>query len=368
MQSGHIKSLKLFTVSLLGFILFNCGGLQNSKNFVFEQIERKPLIIKATLAYQTGNFAEAGMYYEKLLNSNQDDAIIAYNLACCYARQSDVDKAAFFLTYAFTKGFRRLDVFENDTDFDSVREHPIFKEASAGIYQRFKSIGTKDYVEAPSMLPYRIRFPENYDASRSYPLLIGMHGMGGNSDGFVAQYDKLENPQIIYVTPEAPYLLSMNVGPQWHMRAWSLTNVGKQAKLSADKLVSDYILQAIDKISLEYKISNVYLMGFSEGAVYAYTVGIQNPDKIEGVIGFSGYLMSVEGDKSILTQQDIEEGQDVRLFIAHGIDDAAIDVETARALKAMFEEQGYDLTYREFNGRHNIKANIFNDAVSWMQL
>ena len=192
--------------------------------------------------------------------------------------------------------------------------------------------------------------------------------MGGNSEGFISHYDKLENPQVIYVTPEGQYPLSMHVVPQWHRRSWSITDVGKKAWKSGDMMVSDYILKTVKKVSAEYKVSDVYLMGFSQGAVYAYTIGLQNPDKIKGVIGFSGYLMDLEGDKSILSQQDIESGKELRLYIAHGIDDAAIEVETARKLKTMFEAQGFDLTYTEFEGRHGIKADVFNDAVQWMQL
>jgi len=368
MQSGAIKSLKFFTVTILGVILFSCSGLPNGKAIVFEQIERGSLLKKATQAYQTGNFAEAEKYYKKLLNSNQDDAIVAYNLACCYALQGDASNAAKFVTYAFNNGFRGLDIFFKDKDFDPVRDDAEFQEAVKQIEQRFHSIGNLDYVEASSLQPYRIRFPQDYDASKSYPLLIGMHGMGGNAEGFIRQYDLLENPEVIFVAPEGQYPLSMHVGPQWYRRSWSITAVGKKAWLSSDKMVCDYILDTIKKVSTEYKITDVYLMGFSQGAVYAYTIGLQNPGKIKGVIGFSGYVMNTEEGHSILTQKDIETGKDVRLYIAHGIDDAAIKVETARKLKAMFESQGYDLTYTEFEGHHGVKADVFNDAVKWMQL
>ncbi|MCF7826613.1 MAG: dienelactone hydrolase family protein [Candidatus Marinimicrobia bacterium] len=368
MQSGATKSLKIFTVTLLGFILINCSGLQKGKAIVFEQIDRGSLVKKATQAYQAGNFAEAGKYYKKLLNSNQDDAIVAYNLACCYALQGDASHAAKFVTHAFDNGFRGLDILSKDKDFDPVRNNTEFQQAVKKIEERFRSIGNLDYVEASSLQPYRIRFPQDYDASKSYPLLIGMHGMGGNAEGFVSQYDLLENPQVIFVAPEGQYPLSMHVGPQWHRRSWSLTAVGKKAWQSSDKMVCDYVLNTIKKVSAEYKVSDVYLMGFSQGAVYAYTIGLQNPEAIKGVIGFSGYLMDTEAGQSILTQQDIETGKNLRLYIAHGIDDAAIKVETARQLKAMFEAQGYDLTYTEFEGHHGVKADIFNDAVKWMQL
>ena len=78
--------------------------------------------------------------------------------------------------------------------------------------------------------------------------------------------------------------------------------------------------------------------------------------------------MDVNDETSSLTKGDIEKGKDLRLYIAHGVDDAAIKIEKAREIKTLFESQGYDLTYTEFDGHHGVKADIFNDAVRWMQL
>ncbi|NQT64320.1 MAG: dienelactone hydrolase family protein [Candidatus Marinimicrobia bacterium] len=368
MKRNRQNLTQLFIIVLLGSLILGCSGIQQGKDLAFKTVNRGQLLTDAAKAYRAGDFAEAGKYYKKILVHNQDDAIVAYNLACCYALQGDASNASIFVTHAFQNGFRGLEIFIKDTDFDLVREDPEFQKTTIDIKKRFHSIGTRDYVEASSMLPYRMRLPKDYDASKSYPLLIGMHGMGGNSEGFISQYDKLVDPQIIYVAPEGQYPLSMHMGAQWHRRKWSINDIGKKAWNASDNMVSDYILKTIKKVSGEYKISDVYIMGFSEGAVYAYTIGLKNPDKIKGVIGFSGYLMDTEGDKSILTQQDIETGKDVRLYMAHGVDDAAIKVETARELKKMFESKGFDLTYTEFEGRHGIKADVFNDAVQWMQL
>lgn len=365
-------SIQLISISLVGCVLMSCGSIQKGHDLVFKEVNRAQLLTDAAKAYRAGNYVEAGKYYEDVLIHNQDDAIVAYNLACCYALEGNAEKASKFLTMAFQNGFRGLDIFYKDKDFDSVRKDPEFKMAVKmavkDIEKRFESIGKMDFVEAPALQPYRIRLPHDYDASKSYPLLIGMHGMGGNSEGFVSQYDKLEDPQVIYVAPEGQYPLSMHVGPQWYRRSWAMTTAGKEALKAGDKMVSEYILKTIKQVSKDHKVSDVYLMGFSQGAVYAYTIGLQNPETIRGVIGFSGYVMDTDSEHSILSKADIEKGKDLRLYIAHGIDDAAIKVEKARELKAMFEAKGYDLTYIEFEGRHGIQAEIFNDAVKWMQL
>ncbi len=362
----HIS--QIFIITLLGSMILGCSSIQEGKSLVFKEVNRAKLLNDAARAYNAGDFAEAAKHYNKILVHNQDDAIVAYNLACCYALQGNAEQAARFVTYAFQNGFRGLEIFNKDKDFDLVRNDPEFKNVTKDIKKRFKSIGTRNYVEATSMLPYRIRFPKDYDDSKSYPFLVGMHGMGGNSEGFISQYDKLVDPQIIYVAPEGQYPLSKHIGAKWHRRKWSINDIGKDAWNASDLMVADYIMKTINKVSGDFKISNVYLMGFSEGAVYACTIGLKNPDKIEGVIGFSGYLMDIDGDNSILAQEDIDSGKDVRLYIAHGVDDAAIKVETARELKQMFESKGFDLTYTEFEGRHGIKADVFNDAVKWMQL
>lgn len=38
-----------------------------------------------------------------------------------------------------------------------------------------------------------------------------MHGISGNADGFIALYDMLDDPQLIYVTPEGKYPFSINI-------------------------------------------------------------------------------------------------------------------------------------------------------------
>ncbi len=368
MQSVHAKFVKISILVLMGSILFSCGGLKNGKDIVFRQIDRGQELREAFVAYQEQNYELAAKHYASVLTHNQDDAVVAYNLACCYALQGDAENAARFVTHAFANGFRNLEIFKKDTDFDPVRDDPKFKGVEQEIFNNFKSIGSLKYVKATSYLPYRIRYPHDYEKSESYPLLIGLHGNGGNADGFVSLYDQLDDPQIIYATPEGQYPLSMNIGPQWHTRTWAIPRVDKKGWKSADTLVAEHVLNTIADIKATHKISDVYLMGFSQGAVYAYTIGMQNSDEIEGVIGFSGYLMEVDGKHSILSKSDLDQGKELRLYIAHGIDDAAITVEEARKLKASFEALGFDLTYEEFEGRHGVKADIFNKAVTWMQL
>lgn len=366
MQDRFRYLTRVATFMLGSILLLTCSNRPLSNNSEYKEVDVLQLRRQASQAYRDKDYKLAVEYYEQALLHNQDNAIIAYNLACTYALLNDAGKATAFVTQAFMSGFRDINAFQQDPDFNLVRENPGFKKTVQEIEERFKSIGTLQYVEAPSLLPYRIRFPEDYDASKAYPLLIGMHGISGNADGFVGQYDMLDNPQVIFVTPEGQYPFSINIGPQWHSRSWALQGGDESLWLKADPLVSEYILNTIEKASGDHKISGVYLLGFSQGAVYAYTIGLQHSDKINGVIGFSGYLMDLDKSNSILSKSDIIEGKSLRIFIAHGTQDGAINIETGRNLFSMFKQNGYDVKFHEFEGRHQITPEIFNRAVEWI--
>ena len=60
-----------------------------------------------------------------------------------------------------------------------VLVHTILPAQETG-YQK------KRYLQDGDTLPYRLLLPKNYDASRSYPLILFLHGSGerGNDNDF----------------------------------------------------------------------------------------------------------------------------------------------------------------------------------------
>jgi adenylate cyclase len=50
-----------------------------------------------------------------------------YNSACIYAKLGETERALDFLEKAVELGGRNKRYYENDSDFDSIRDHPRFK-------------------------------------------------------------------------------------------------------------------------------------------------------------------------------------------------------------------------------------------------
>ena len=84
----------------------------------------------------------------------------------------------------------------------------------AAIAQDMSLFQKKEYNEEGKMLPYRILYPENYDKSKKYPLVLFLHGAGERgSDNeiqlmhggalFVADSNRKKFPCIV-VFPQCP--------------------------------------------------------------------------------------------------------------------------------------------------------------------
>jgi TolB-like protein/cytochrome c-type biogenesis protein CcmH/NrfG len=71
---------------------------------------------------------EKGMQWLKRAEeSDPDDALNMYNVACAYAYTSEIEKAIDCLEQSVNKGMAQMDWITHDTDLDNLRDHPRFK-------------------------------------------------------------------------------------------------------------------------------------------------------------------------------------------------------------------------------------------------
>lgn len=56
-----------------------------------------------------------------------------------------------------------------------------------------------------------------------------------------------------------------------------------------------------------------------------------------------------------------------RFFVLHGVSDATLPIERcSRRLVPALENSGYDVTYEEFDGAHEVPDDIKRSAVDWL--
>lgn len=216
-------------------------------------------------------------------------------------------------------------------------------------------------AEARILCAVQVRIPEA-KGDRKPPLLVALHGKGGTAEAMVTLWEALRDPRPIYVVPEAPYPLFVGGERPAMGWSWDVPSSDRQLWARADPLVVDYVLDVVRETGRKHASGGVYLMGHSQGVAYAYMAAAREPELIDGVIAFAGLLPTEALPEASLKQA---AGR-VRVFIAHGRQDQALDIQKSRQARDTLTRLGFDVTYREFEGGHGLTRDILHQAQSWM--
>jgi phospholipase/carboxylesterase len=106
--------------------------------------------------------------------------------------------------------------------------------------------------------------------------------------------------------------------------------------------------------------SQVYLMGFSQGAATAYATAMAHPDLVQGIAGLVGFV-PVQCDAAVETV--VLKG--LPIFMAVGVEDPYIPHSRTQNCARTLMDAGADLAYREYETGHRINAQGMRDLKAW---
>jgi phospholipase/carboxylesterase len=112
----------------------------------------------------------------------------------------------------------------------------------------------------------------------------------------------------------------------------------------------------LEQVFAEYPVEDVAAAGFSDGASYALSLGLTNGDLFTHAVAFSpGFLVPAELHGS------------PRIFISHGTRDQILPIDRcSRRIVPHLKDRGYDVRYLEFDGTHEVPAEMVREAVNWL--
>lgn len=178
------------------------------------------------------------------------------------------------------------------------------------------------------------------DLTAPAPLIVLLHGSGGDARYFLDQFKRDADARGVIL------LSVQSSGPTWAQR--------KPTDGEAD--VAD-IKAAIAELSTKTSIDShrTAVMGFSDGASYALSVGLAYPDLFRSIVAFSpGYAF---GPSELDTSQ--------RIFISHARRDPVLPANNVRAMVSAFEKAGYSPEVHWFNGGHEIDPDLKKAAFDF---
>jgi len=116
----------------LGLEKERADARQRTLEAIEKRLQTSPNDSRA-LCFGSLNLLEAGQnekglqWLKRAEESDPDDALNLYNVACVYSNLGDIEKGIDCLERSVSKGMAQMDWITHDTDLDNLREHPRFK-------------------------------------------------------------------------------------------------------------------------------------------------------------------------------------------------------------------------------------------------
>lgn len=165
------------------------------------------------------------------------------------------------------------------------------------------------YFEAAGLeMPYRIYVPESYDAAVGAPLIVALHGFGGDQNYFFGAVDELaalcEQYGFLFVAPMglaedgwfgAPLEIPGNA-PRSSGAAPPPQTRSPDEERQHRALSETDVLNVIDIVRAEYNIDpdRIYLMGHSMGGFGTWWLGQKHAELWSAIAPMSGVLPGVD--------------------------------------------------------------------------
>ncbi|PTQ13222.1 phospholipase [Sphingomonas oleivorans] len=192
--------------------------------------------------------------------------------------------------------------------------------------------------------------PSSYRPDRAMPLALLLHGASRRGDDMIARFrDQAEARGIILLAPDSlDYSWDIVVSNA----AAGLTGI--PPRYGGDVARIDV---ALAQIFSRYAVDpeRVAIIGFSDGASYALSLGANNAGLFRHVVALApGMMMPIRGKARS------------RIFIAHGRNDKVLPLgDTSRRFAPELRRAGFEVQLLLFDGGHEMPAPVIEQALAW---
>lgn len=204
------------------------------------------------------------------------------------------------------------------------------------------------------------------DSSKINASVIWLHGLGADGYDFEPIVEELKLSNIRFILPHAPEIaVTINNGylmPAWY-DLYGLT-AGSKEDEPGIRASQEYINSLISKEILKGIPANrIVLAGFSQGGAIALHTALRYPQKLGGVLALSTYLPL----KSKLADEAHSANADTPIFMAHGIFDEVISLDTCQSSLDLLQNRQFSVTWRTYNMAHSVCAEEIADIRDFLQ-
>jgi phospholipase/carboxylesterase len=180
--------------------------------------------------------------------------------------------------------------------------------------------------------------PSGYQPDKAAPLAVMLHGAGGDARHIAGLSAVAGSLGVILLVPESR-------NSTWDAIRGSF---GPDVEF-LDRALS----RTFDRCFVDRR--KIAIGGFSDGATYALSLGLDNGGLFTHVLAFSPGFNASRRPQGRPT-----------IFISHGRADRILPIDhTSRRIVPALENASYPVTYREFDGPHAVPPEIAREGFAW---
>jgi phospholipase/carboxylesterase len=189
-------------------------------------------------------------------------------------------------------------------------------------------------------------------------IVVLLHGYGADGNDLIGLAPELAKflPDTVFYSPNAPHPCEMSpFGRQWFsLASYDPEFLRRDAKTMPTALkalargarentasIAGFVADVLATHQLD--ASKLALVGFSQGTMMALQFGPRHPDKLAGIVGFSGALLGTD-----TLAAEIMSRPPVTLI--HGSADPVVPVQASHMAKTVLAENGFDVSLYERPG------------------
>ena len=172
------------------------------------------------------------------------------------------------------------------------------------------------------------------------PLLVMLHGAGGSGEGVLRRVAAAAEDAGVAV-----------LAPDSRDSTWD----GIRSGFGPDVTFIDRALARVfERVPIDPE--RIAVGGFSDGATYALSLGLVNGDLFRRVVAFSpGFVVG-----------GTPQGKP-QFFVSHGRADQILPIDQcSRVIVPQLQRRGYDVTFKEFDGGHQVPPDMAAEALRWV--
>jgi len=211
---------------------------------------------------------------------------------------------------------------------------------------------------------YQVFVPEDWSASKKWPVIVFLHGIGESGDDGLIETEVGIGSAIRRDRARFPAIVVLPQSPKGHW--WS------------EPPMDRVVIAALDAASKKYHgdSHHTYLTGLSMGGYGTWSLAAQYPGRFAalapvcgGVMRHKEVDMSANADTKPYEDMAVKIGAKTPVWIFHGGDDPVVPVIESRRMYQALTALGGEVHYTEYPGvGHDswVKAYDEPELISWL--